>query len=118
MGTVECYVPISGAGSTWSGNAFADWTSGVQQYGMRVDYLGGGSTVGRNDFKTATVTFGASDIPYGLTEGTTSDPPPQRGYAYIPDTAGGAVFMYNLPSDAALPQPTGRLRQMQRTMLS
>jgi ABC-type phosphate transport system substrate-binding protein len=90
------YVPISGAGSTWSANAFADWTSGVQQYGMRVDYLGGGSTVGRNDFKTGTVTFGASDIPYGLTQGTTTDPPPQRGYAYMPDTAGGTVFMYNL----------------------
>jgi ABC-type phosphate transport system substrate-binding protein len=90
------YVPISGAGSTWSQNAFDDWTTGVEQYGMRVDYAGGGSTVGRNDFTTATVTFGASDIPYGLTQGTTTDPPPKRGYAYIPDTAGGTVFMYNL----------------------
>jgi ABC-type phosphate transport system substrate-binding protein len=90
------YVPISGAGSTWSGNAFADWTSGVEQYGMRVDYLGGGSTVGRNDFKDGTTTFGSSDIPYGLTQGSTLDPPPQRGYAYMPDTAGGTVFMYNL----------------------
>lgn len=90
------YVPISGAGSTWSANAFNDWDSGVQQYGIRVDYSGGGSTVGRNDFKDGTVTFGASDIPYGLAQGTTLDPAPTRGYAYLPDTAGGTVFMYNL----------------------
>jgi ABC-type phosphate transport system substrate-binding protein len=90
------YVPITGAGSTWSGTAFQDWTAGVTQFGMKVTYLGGGSSVGRQDFADATTTFGASDIPYGVNDGTTTDPAPARGYAYMPDTAGGTVFMYNL----------------------
>jgi ABC-type phosphate transport system substrate-binding protein len=43
------------------------------------------------------VDFAASDIPYGLQDGSNFDPPPTRGFAYIPDTAGGTTFMYNLP---------------------
>jgi ABC-type phosphate transport system substrate-binding protein len=85
------FVPITGAGSSWSGNAFADWTSGVQQDGIQVDYLGGGSTVGRADFASGTVDFGTSEIPYGV-----EDQPPPRGYTYVPDAAGGLALTYNL----------------------
>jgi phosphate ABC transporter phosphate-binding protein len=90
------YVPISGAGSTWSKNAIDAWVRNVVQYGMKVDYSGVGSTTGRNDFKQGSVAWAASDIPYGVKDGNNDDPPPTRGYAYMPDTAGGTTFMYNL----------------------
>ncbi|HEY2795691.1 MAG TPA: phosphate ABC transporter substrate-binding protein, partial [Micromonosporaceae bacterium] len=33
------YVPISGAGSTWSYNALHAWQGNVAQYGMRINYI-------------------------------------------------------------------------------
>ena len=91
------YVPISGAGSTWSANAIDAWVTNVQQYGMVVNYSAVGSTSGRQDFAQGTVDWGASEIPYGIRDGNNYDPPPTtRGYAYMPDTAGGTTFMYNL----------------------
>jgi phosphate ABC transporter phosphate-binding protein len=91
------YVPITGAGSTWSANAIDAWVTDVQQYGMVVNYAGVGSTSGRQEFAQGTVDWGASEIPYGVQDGNNYDPPPTtRGYAYMPDTAGGTTFMYNL----------------------
>jgi len=91
------YVPISGAGSTWSYNALHAWQGNVSQYGMVVNYSPVGSTTGRSNFKQGTVDWAASDIPYGVKDGTSDDPPPtSRGFAYMPVTAGGTVFMYNL----------------------
>jgi phosphate ABC transporter phosphate-binding protein len=92
------YVPISGAGSTWSYNAIHNWITNVAQYGMVVNYANVGSTTGRQQFAQGTVDWGASEIPYGVRDGNNYDPPPTRGYAYIPDTAGGTTFMYNLYS--------------------
>jgi len=90
------YVPISGAGSTWSYNAIHAWVTNVAQYGMVVNYASVGSTSGRTEFKQGVVDWGASEIPYGVRDGNNFDPPPARGYAYMPDTAGGTTFMYNL----------------------
>jgi phosphate ABC transporter phosphate-binding protein len=91
------YVPISGAGSTWSYNALHAWQGNVAQYGMVVNYSPVGSTTGRSNFKQGTADWAASDIPYGVKDGTSDDPPPtSRGFAYMPVTAGGTVFMYNL----------------------
>jgi phosphate ABC transporter phosphate-binding protein len=90
------YVPISGAGSTWSANAIDDWVTNISQYGMTVNYQPVGSTSGRQEFADGTVDWGASEIPYGVRDGNNYDPPPTRGYAYMPDTAGGTTFMYNL----------------------
>jgi phosphate ABC transporter phosphate-binding protein len=90
------YVPISGAGSTWSQNALDQWRRNVVQFGMQVNYQGTGSSDGRNQFKNGTVDFAVSEIPYGLTDQGVTDPPPQRKYAYIPIVAGGTSLMYNL----------------------
>jgi phosphate ABC transporter phosphate-binding protein len=90
------YVPINGAGSTWSANAIDDWVTNVAQYGMTINYQPVGSTSGRQEFADGTVDWGASEIPYGVKDGNNVDPAPSRGYAYMPDTAGGTVFMYNL----------------------
>ncbi|MFI1394971.1 phosphate ABC transporter substrate-binding protein PstS [Streptomyces sp. NPDC020681] len=90
------YVPISGAGSTWSQNAIEQWRANVKQYGMTVNYNGTGSSDGRNQFRNGTVDYGVSEIPYGIKDSGVVDPPPSRKYAYMPIVAGGTSFMYNL----------------------
>ena len=90
------YVPISGAGSTWSQNALDQWRRNVDQFGIRVNYQGTGSSDGRNQFRNGTVDFAVSEIPYGLKDGNVIDQPPIRKYAYMPIVAGGTSLMYNL----------------------
>jgi phosphate ABC transporter phosphate-binding protein len=94
--TAAAFVPVTGAGSTWSFNAIHAWQANVAQNGLTVDYNPVGSTTGRNQFKDGRVDFAASDIPYGVKDGNNNDDPPQRGFAYMPVTAGGTTFMYNL----------------------
>ena len=90
------FVPISGAGSTWSYNAIRQWVTDMAQYGVTVNYADVGSSAGRSEFADGVVDWAASEIPYGVHDGSNYDPPPARGYAYLPDTAGGVAFMYNL----------------------
>src|ERR1035441_10349078 len=94
----DSYVPVSGAGSTWSQNAVDQWRRDVQQYGMRINYAGTGSSDGRRQFLNGTVDFAASDIPFQFhpEDGSPPENPAPGSYAYIPVTAGGTVFMYNL----------------------
>jgi phosphate transport system substrate-binding protein len=94
----DSYVPVSGAGSTWSQNAVSQWIVDVRQYGMRVDYAGTGSSDGRRQFLNGTVDFAASDIPFQFhpEDNSTPENPAPGSYAYMPVTAGGTVFMYNL----------------------
>ena len=92
------YVPISGAGSSWSSNALDQWRRNVEQYGMRINYASTGSSDGRNQFRSGTIDFAVSEIPYGLRDGSVVDDPPSRPFAYMPIVAGGTAFMYNLSS--------------------
>lgn len=94
--SAQSYVPVSGAGSTWSQNALDQWRRNVNQYGMTINYAGTGSSDGRNQYKNGTVDFAVSEIPYGLKDGNVVDEAPRRGYAYMPIVAGGTAFMYNL----------------------
>jgi phosphate ABC transporter phosphate-binding protein len=90
------YVPISGAGSTWSYNALDQWRKNVDQYGIKVNFGANGSSDGRNQFRNGTVDFAVSEIPYGLKDGNVVDQPPARKHAYMPIVAGGTAIMYNL----------------------
>ncbi len=96
--SADSYVPISGAGSTWSENALSQWIRDVSQYGMRINFAGTGSSDGRRQFLNGTVDFAASDIPFQShpTDGSAPENPVAGSYAYMPITAGGTVFMYNL----------------------
>ena len=90
-------VPVTGAGSTWSSNAMEQWIGDVNQYGIKIDFAATGSSDGRTQFKNGTVDFGVSEIPYGITDNGTYEPPPtSRSYAYMPIVAGGTSFMYQL----------------------
>jgi phosphate transport system substrate-binding protein len=92
------YVPVSGEGSSWSANALNQWIADVQPDGMRVNYTANGSTTGRQDYIKGLTDFGASDIPFQTnpTDGSAPENPQVGSYAYMPITAGGTVFMYNL----------------------
>lgn len=92
----EPFVPISGAGSTWSSNAVDQWRRNVQQFGLQVNFTANGSSAGRQAFASRTVDFAVSEIPYGTVDNGQSDPAPSRAFAYMPIVAGGTSFMYNL----------------------
>jgi len=92
--------PITGEGSTWALPAIHQWTVAVHQANIIVNYQGNGSSNGRAAFTQGVADFGASEIPYGVHDSANTDnPPTTRGFAYIPDVAGGTVFMYNLVSN-------------------
>src|SRR6478672_10434454 len=91
------YVPISGAGSTWSQVAVDAWRADVRASGVVVNYAGTGSTDGRSQYIQGTVDFANTEIPF-------QNPPEpgqqaevsKRPYAYLPIVAGGTSFMYHL----------------------
>src|SRR5215471_13198773 len=68
------YATLTGSGSTWSQPAFNAWIADVHQNSMTVNYGGGGSTKGRQDFKSGLDDFAGSDIPYGLTDSGITEP--------------------------------------------
>jgi phosphate transport system substrate-binding protein len=89
---------ISGEGSSWSANAIDAMRVNVRQFGITVDYNPSGSTAGRKNFLNGTVDFAASDIPFQFEpeDGSAPENPAPGSYAYMPITAGGTAFMYNL----------------------
>ena len=92
------YVPISGAGSTWSANALNQWTADVNQFGILINYAPNGSSAGRHQYLQGTTDFAASDIPFQTNpgDGSQRENPTVGTYAYIPVTAGETAFVYNL----------------------
>jgi phosphate ABC transporter phosphate-binding protein len=95
--TAEGYRAVSGSGSTWSANMVEQWTADVKQFGISVSFSATGSSAGRREFTAGTVDFALTEIPYGLTDASGGyEPPPERGFAYLPIVAGGTSFMYNL----------------------
>jgi ABC-type phosphate transport system substrate-binding protein len=92
------YQRISGEGSSWAANAIDAMRVNVQQFGITVDYNPSGSSAGRKNFLNGTVDFAASDIPFQFSpeDGSAPENPAPGSYAYMPVTAGGTAFMYNL----------------------
>ncbi|MFZ6004520.1 MAG: phosphate ABC transporter substrate-binding protein PstS [Actinomycetota bacterium] len=94
----ESYQRISGEGSSWAANAIDAMRVNVKQFGITVDYNPSGSSAGRKNWLNGTVDFAASDIPFQFQpeDGSAPERPEAGSYAYIPVTAGGTSFMYNL----------------------
>jgi len=94
----ETYQRISGSGSSWAANAIDAMRVNVKQFGITVDFNPNGSTAGRKDYLNGVVDFAASDIPFQFNpeDGSAPENPAAGSYAYIPVTAGGTAFMYNL----------------------
>ncbi len=88
---------ITGSGSTWAANAVDKWIANIYTQGVQVVFSPTGSAQGRQDFALHTVDFAVSDIGYqGYNPVTGTDDTSSRPYAYLPVTAGGTAFPYNI----------------------
>ena len=90
-------VQLDGDGSSFAAPAIENFSSAVQPapYNLDVNYSSTSSGDGRFEFANQTTDFAVSDIAYGL--GSTDTSPPTFPYIYVPVTAGGIAFMYNIP---------------------
>ncbi len=88
---------LNGAGSSFAAPAIEAFTRAVAQapYSLSVNYTPTSSGDGRFEFSNNTTNYAASDIAYGL--GSTDTSPPSFPFIYVPITAGGIAFMYNIP---------------------
>ena len=89
----------SATGSSWAGNALADWVAAVKAQGVTVDYTPDGS-LGPHELRPGPVAdFAVSEIPYDRRHRRPAGhpEPPNFSYAMLPVVAGGTSFMYNLP---------------------
>jgi phosphate transport system substrate-binding protein len=85
--------PISGGGSSFAQLEIEQWRADVAKppLSLKVDYSAAGSTFGRNKFASSEFDYGATDIEYQAAE-----PKPSKPFVYVPVSAGGLGFMYNL----------------------
>jgi ABC-type phosphate transport system substrate-binding protein len=90
-------VQLDGDGSSFAAPAIENFASAVQPapYNDDVNYSSTSSGDGRFEFANQTTDFAVTDIAYGL--GSTDTSPPTFPYIYVPVTAGGIAFMYNIP---------------------
>lgn len=88
--------PISGTGSSFASPAIDTWVNTTHNapYGLSVNWAPSNSGTGRYEFTNQTTDFAVSDIGY---VGNTDTTPPSFPFNFIPITAGGIAFMYNVP---------------------
>jgi ABC-type phosphate transport system substrate-binding protein len=98
---------LNADGSSWAGPAIEKWRTDVANQGINLNFAPNGSAAGRNNWESGLDDFTASDVPFrsspdmgasqGQRGGGTGDVEnPKYGYSYVPITAGGTAFMYNL----------------------
>ncbi|MFD8757024.1 phosphate ABC transporter substrate-binding protein PstS [Kitasatospora sp. NPDC059577] len=100
-------VSLSADGSSWAGPAIDQWRQDVSPQGIQINFNPVGSAAGRTQWSIGQDDFTASDVPFrsapdtgvgqgGKDAGTGSKENPVYGFSYVPITAGGTTFMYNL----------------------
>jgi ABC-type phosphate transport system substrate-binding protein len=88
---------INGSGSSFAKPEIDQWRAEVARnpYNLTLNYTAQGSTLGRQQYQAGLVDFAASDIPF-----TAQELPNLKGdrasFVYVPVSAGGLAFMYNL----------------------
>ncbi|WP_285506202.1 substrate-binding domain-containing protein [Actinokineospora sp. NBRC 105648] len=88
----EAYPSISGTGSTAAFNLVDQWRFELNQRGLRVNYVGTGSTDGLTQFAASQTHFAATELTYPQS----SVPPPARPLRYLPVAASATVLAVNL----------------------
>ncbi len=88
--------PISGTGSSFASPAIDTWVNATHNapYNLSLNWASSNSGQGRYEFTNQTTDFAVSDIGY---VGNTDTTPPSFPFNFIPITAGGIAFMYNVP---------------------
>jgi phosphate transport system substrate-binding protein len=86
---------VIGGGSSFVELEMDQWRADVAgpPYNLKIDYTAAGSTFGRTQFHNGQLDFAGSDIPYQPSDSFTGPTPP---FVYVPESAGGLGFMYNL----------------------
>jgi ABC-type phosphate transport system substrate-binding protein len=89
-------VSLDGTGSSFAAPALLTWVNDVGNapYSLQMVYTSSSSGQGRYEFTNQTTDFAVSDIGY---VGNTDTTPPSFPFNFIPITAGGIAFMYNVP---------------------
>lgn len=92
------YELIKGSGSSWAGNAVAEWVAEVDAKDIKVVYTANGAAQGRKDYANKSSDFGVTDSPYRGKDPSTGavDSSLGRSFAYLPIVAGGTAFPYNV----------------------
>jgi phosphate transport system substrate-binding protein len=87
---------INGTGSSFAAPAINTWVkaTGNPPYSLHMNYSATNSGTGRFEFTNQTTDWAVSDIGY---VGDTDTTPPSFPFNFIPITAGGIAFMYNVP---------------------
>ncbi len=103
---------IAGGGSSFSSLIIDQWRADTAKapYNLKLDYVAQGSSWGRSQFMSGNIDYGGSDIQFikeekpALQSGRCGGKPLDQCFAYVPVTAGGLAFMYNLvdPSGARI----------------
>ena len=90
-------VSIAGNGSSFASPAVTNWADQVGQspYNITVSYTPSSSGQGRYEFTNGTVDYAVSDT--GYVDSSVGTTPPSFPYEFIPITAAGVAFMYNIP---------------------
>jgi phosphate transport system substrate-binding protein len=88
--------PLSGTGSSFAAPAIETWVAQAKAspYNLSIQYSPTNSGTGRFEFTNQTTDWAVSDIGY---VGNTDTTPPSFPFNFIPITAGGIAFMYNVP---------------------
>ncbi len=88
--------PLAGTGSSFASPAIETWVNAVHgsPYNLSMTWSPSNSGTGRYEFTNQTTDFAVSDIGY---VGNTDTTPPSFPFNFIPITAGGIAFMYNIP---------------------
>ncbi|MEV7777669.1 phosphate ABC transporter substrate-binding protein PstS [Kitasatospora sp. NPDC088351] len=100
-------VALNADGSSWAGPAIDQWRQDVAPQGIQINFNPIGSAAGRTQWSNGQDDFTASDVPFrskqddgigqtGHNSGVGTAENPRYGYSYVPVTAGGTTFMYNL----------------------
>ena len=89
---------VSGGGASFPQLELEQWRADVARppYSLKVDYQAAGSTFGREKYISGQLDFADSDIPFQDDEVGRVAASPRRNFAYVPVSAGGLGFMYNV----------------------
>ncbi len=88
---------LNGVGSSFAAPAIESWVGDVLNppYNLHLNYSSANSGQGRYEFTNQTTDFAASDT--GYVAGSVGTSPPNFPFIFIPITAAGVAFMYNIP---------------------
>jgi phosphate transport system substrate-binding protein len=95
-GAATVAAQINGTGSSFAAPAIQTWIKATANapYSLHMNYAPNNSGTGRFEFTNQTTDWAVSDIGY---VGDTDTTPPSFPFNFIPITAGGIAFMYNVP---------------------